>query len=69
MNAAEDTVASLHAVPDHFAAAVGARRRQRVDGALEAIEDMCRAPDSYLERFVVVVSANLTDRHAYLLLS
>jgi hypothetical protein len=63
MNAAEDAVASLHAVPDHSAAAVGARRGQRVDGALEAIEDMCRALDSYLERFVVVVSANFTDRH------
>jgi len=56
MSAAENAVAPLHAVPNHPAAAMGACGRQRVDGALEAIEDVRRLLGSHFECLVVVVS-------------
>jgi hypothetical protein len=40
MDAAEDAIVRLQAVPDHSAAAMGACGRQRLDRAFEAIEDV-----------------------------
>ena len=63
MGAAEDAPVGLHPVADDPAAAVSADWCQGVDGALEAVEDMCRSSCLHLERLVVVVPADLTDRH------
>jgi len=37
--------------------------RKPLNGAFEAIEDMCPAGNRYFEREMVVISANLTCRH------
>src|SRR5205814_7850111 len=50
----------LHAVADDAAIAVGARRREGLDGALEAVERVRGASHRDLEGLVVLVSAHLT---------
>jgi ribosomal protein L13E len=45
--AAEKSAAGLHAVAHHLAAAVRTRRRNAVDRALEAVEDMTRAASDH----------------------
>ena len=47
---------------DDPAAAVGANRRQRVNGTLEAVEDVHAAVKVNLERLVVVVAADFLAR-------
>jgi hypothetical protein len=47
----------FHAVSDDFAAAVIAFRRNHLDRALEAIEDVCLAVCPDFKRLVVIVSA------------
>jgi len=63
MSATEDPAVSLQAVANHPASAMGADGRKRLDGALEAIEDVRRAFGLNLESLVIVVSADLTDWH------
>jgi hypothetical protein len=63
MGATEDPAIRLYAVADDPALAMSACWRESVDGALEAIENVCPAFGSHLERLVIVVSANFTDRH------
>ena len=63
MGATEDPAIRLYPVPDDPALAMSAYWRESVDGAFEAVEDMCCSSGSHLERFVVVVPAHLTDRH------
>ena len=64
MRAAVETAIGLDAVTDDPAFAVFACRRQHVDGAFEAVEDVCRAIDrSDFERLVVRVSAELAGCH------
>src|SRR5687767_15111495 len=53
IHAAEDAVALLHAVTDHFAAAVVASRRQGVNGALERIKRHRSTRARHGERLVV----------------
>src|SRR3954471_3389178 len=64
MGTAEVGVVGLDPVPDHLASAVGADRRQLVDGALEAVEDMPLPRRDDLEGEVVIVPAHLAFRHA-----
>jgi hypothetical protein len=60
MGTAENFTGRFYAVPDDFAAAMKAFRRNNLDCALKAVEDM-RLPLGYdLEGFIVVVSAELT---------
>jgi hypothetical protein len=63
MGATEDPAIRLYAVADDPALAMSACWRESVDGAFEAIEDMCCSSGPHLERLVVIVSAHLTDRH------
>ena len=63
MGATEDPAIRLYAVADDPALAVNACWRESVDGAFEAVKDMCCSSGSHLERLVVVVPAHLTDRH------
>src|SRR5262245_65107725 len=63
VRAAEDLVLDLHAVPDDPAAAVRAHRRQQVDGALEAVEDVRLAALLDGEGLVVRVAAYLATLH------
>jgi hypothetical protein len=63
MTTAEEFAASLRAVPDDFAPAMIALGRQSMDGALETIKVMGDAVHDYFDRFVVLVSANLTTSH------
>lgn len=65
MGAAEDAVASLDAVTDHVAAAMLTRRSEGVDRAPETVEDVRLTLSDNLERLVVVVAADLKDRHRY----
>jgi len=57
---AKEGIRRLHAVTDDAAAAMGTGGRQRVDGALEAVEHMRLAAHLQLETFVVDVAAHLT---------
>src|ERR687888_1961012 len=61
--AAVDAVPRFDAVADHLAPAVRANGRERVDRALEAVEDVRRSVLVHLECLVVVVSANLAGCH------
>jgi len=63
MGATEDAAIRLYAVADDPASAMSAYWRESLDGAFEAVKDVCRFLSSYLERLVVVVPADLTDRH------
>ena len=63
MGAAKYFAPRFHAVPDNLAPAAVAFGRHRVDGALEAVENMRLAIASNLECFVVVVSAVFALRH------
>jgi hypothetical protein len=63
MGTAEDAAVCLYAVADDPASAVGARWCKSLDGAFEAVEDVYRSSGSDLKRLVVVVPADLTDRH------
>src|SRR5512146_2052183 len=53
----------LDAVADDPAAAMGADRRELLDGAFEAVEDMPVSGGHDLEREVIVVAAHFADRH------
>jgi hypothetical protein len=66
MRAAVNRVVLFDAVTDDLAAAMGAGRRQRVDGALKRIERVRLAVHGDLERLVIIVAANFT-LHGYLL--
>src|SRR5262245_36786244 len=66
MSAAEDRAFLLDAVADHMRAAVRARRRQRLDGAFEAVERMACAVQGNLKGLVVVVPAGLASSHGVL---
>jgi hypothetical protein len=61
MDAAEVRAFLLDAVTDHLAAAVTAHGRQRLDRALEGVEDVRRAVHRDREGLVVVVPANFAD--------
>jgi hypothetical protein len=64
VGAAEDPAVRLDAVADDLATAVAARRRERVDRALEAVEGVRgTVGGGHLKRLVVLVSAHLTGRH------
>jgi hypothetical protein len=69
MGATEDASVSLYTVSDNPAPAMPAGGCKRVDGAFETVEDVRRTLGSNFESLVVVISANFTDRHHYLLLS
>src|SRR5262249_54121260 len=58
----------LHSMPDHSAAAMGANRRQRLDGTFEGIENMLAAAHRHGERLVVLVLANVALSHGDVLL-
>ena len=63
MDAAENLSASFNAVPDNPAIAMRANRRQRVDGALEAVEGVVLAADDHFKRLVVFVLTNFACTH------
>src|SRR5690349_11409809 len=53
----------LDAMPDDLASAMRACRRDRVNRAFEAVEDVCATAKSNFERLVVFVPADLASRH------
>jgi hypothetical protein len=53
----------LDPVPDDFRTTMAAHRRQLLDSALEAIEDVGVPGGDNLKRLVVIVPADLTFRH------
>jgi hypothetical protein len=63
MDAAKDLFIGFHAVADHPAPAVRANRRERVDCAFEAIEDVMLASDDHLKRLVIIIFANFASSH------
>jgi len=63
MDAAENLPVSFNAVPDNPAIAIRANRRQRVDGAFEAVEGVMLPADDHFKRLVVFILANLTCSH------
>jgi hypothetical protein len=67
MGTTEDTAIRLYTMADDPAAAMSARWCKGLDCAFEAVEDVHRSSGSYLKRLVVVVPADLTDRHLLLL--
>jgi hypothetical protein len=56
----EEGVGRLHAVTDNAAAAMRAGWRQRMDGALKAIEYVCLAAHTDFETFIIGIAAYLT---------
>src|SRR5688572_7619776 len=63
--AAVEGALRLDAVADHATLAMCARRRERVDRALERIERVPRSVDQDLEALVVVVPAGVADHTRY----
>src|SRR5262245_56946204 len=55
--------ARLHPVTDDPAFAVTAHRRQRMNCALEAVEDVRLRADRHRERLVVFIAANFSGSH------
>jgi len=62
----KNSAVGLGPVTKHATAALGAAGRQRVNGALEAIESVRASILHNLEGFVVVVSASVAGRHGFL---
>jgi hypothetical protein len=63
VDAAKDFSVNFNAVSDDPAVAMRANRRQRVDGALKAIEGVTLPADDHFKRLVIFVFANLTCSH------
>jgi hypothetical protein len=63
VRAAVKNIIALNSMTYDFAATMGARGRQRMDGTLEAVERVHYALLYHVERFIVVVSADFTTRH------
>ncbi len=63
MDAAEDFAALLHAVPNNPAVAVWANWRERMNRALETIEDVMLAGHNHFERLVILIFANFACSH------
>ena len=63
VDATENLSISFNAVPDDPAIAMRANRRERVDGAFEAVESVVLPADDYFKRLVIFVVANLTCCH------
>ena len=63
MNAAIDLPIGFHTVPDDPAVAVRADRRQRVDGAFEAIECVMLSGYDHFKRLVIFILANFACSH------
>ena len=63
MDTTEDFALRFDAVADDTAIAVRANRRQRVDCALEAVEDVTLSSHDYFKRLVILVFANFAFRH------
>lgn len=63
VSTAEDLTVRLHTVTDDPATAVGTTWRERLDRTLEAVERTPHVFSNDIERLVVIVAANLADRH------
>ena len=63
MLAAEESARFFEPVTDNADAAMRASRRQRVDRAFEAVEDMGPTVVHYLKSLVVVVPSGFADCH------
>jgi hypothetical protein len=66
MGTAVERSFSLNAMPHDLAAAVLTHRSQLVYGTFEAVERMTVASRDYLEREIVVVTADFTSSHGAL---
>ena len=60
--AEQHSVLILRTVPEYPATAVVACRREGVQRAFKTVKNMRLAREDYLESFVVIVSADLTNR-------
>jgi hypothetical protein len=67
VGATEERAVGFHAMPNDSDATVGAGGRERVDSALEGIEDVGFTAHSHLKRFIVVIATGFASRHAELL--
>jgi len=63
MDTTEDVAVRFNAVTYNAAIAVRTNRRQRVDCALEAVEDVPLSSHDYFKRLVILVFANFAFRH------
>ncbi len=63
VDAAEDLSVSFNAVPDDPAVAMRANWRQRMDGALEAVERVVFSADDYFKRLVIFIFTNFACSH------
>ena len=66
MDTTEDFAVSFDAVADDTAIAMRANRCQRVDCALETVEDVTFSGHDYFKRFVILVFANFAFSHTQL---
>jgi hypothetical protein len=63
MDTTEDFAVRFDAVADDTATAVRANWRERVDCALEAVEDVALSAHDYFKGFVILVFANFAFSH------
>src|SRR5260370_20231776 len=63
MLAAEEGALLLEPVADDAGAAILAFRRQRMNGAFEAVEGMGDPAHAHLERLVIIVATGFTSGH------
>ena len=63
MDATKDFATLLHTVSNNPAVAVRANRGERVDRALETVEDVVLPGDNHFECLVVLIFANFACSH------
>jgi len=63
VGAAEKAAANFDAVPDHSTFAMFTNRRDRLNGAFEAVEGVPRARGYQLEALVIFVTTNFARCH------
>jgi hypothetical protein len=61
--AIELTVSHFHAMPDDHASAVGAARRQGMDGTFKAVKHVLLIPHHHFKRLVILVSTDFAFGH------
>jgi hypothetical protein len=67
VDAAEDLAFLLHAVSNYATTTMGTSRREPLDRAFEAVKNMALSVDRDFESSVVVISADLTFSHHWIL--
>ena len=65
MSTAVGRIQKLYTMANDLTTTLRADGRQHMDGALETVERFSSLTNGYLNRFVIIISAAIADRHLF----